>query len=92
MMKHLFLNVAQLGKGNWWVEIITNQPFCIYYFGPFVSFQEADVLRPTYVEDLLQEGVGTLQVLVKRCQPTQLTVFDDSEAELPELEALAGGI
>lgn len=90
MMKRLFLNVAQLGKGDWWVEIITNQPFCIYYFGPFVSFQEADAMRPSYVEDLLQEGVGTLQVLVKRCQPSQLTVFDDGEAELTELAPVEG--
>lgn len=88
MIKQLFLNLAQLGKGHWWVEISTHQPTCIYYFGPFISFQEADLMRPAYIDDLLQEGSRINQVLVKQCHPTQLTIFD--EAEMPTLEALAG--
>jgi hypothetical protein len=26
---------------DWWVEIITIKPCCIYYFGPFKNAQEA---------------------------------------------------
>jgi hypothetical protein len=79
MMKQLFLNLAQLGKGNWWVEIITNTPHCLYYFGPFSSSQEAEAMRPGYVNDLLEEGVYTIQVIVKQCHPTRLTIFEEAE-------------
>lgn len=94
MMKQLFLNLTQLGKGDWWVEIITHQPTCIYYFGPFIQFQEADAMQPAYIEDLLQEGSDIIQVLVKRCQPTQLTVFNEAnelcnKADMPERMPLA---
>jgi hypothetical protein len=81
MVKQLFINFTQFGKGDWWIEIITSKPQCIYYFGPFASFHEAEAMRPSYVDDLLEEGVYTLQVLVKQCHPTQLTVFDETEAD-----------
>lgn len=95
MMKQLFLNLAQLGKGQWWVEIITHQPTCTYYFGPFTHFQEADAMRPAYIEDLLQEESSIIQVLVKRCQPTHLTVLHEADpllnaADQPELLPLGG--
>lgn len=79
MIKQLFLNLPQLGKGDWWVEIITNKPQCIYYFGPFATFQEAELMQPGYVEDLIQEGVYTIQSMVKQCYPTQLTIFEEAE-------------
>ena len=36
----------------WWVEINTNIPRCIYYFGPFNSEKEAQLYKSGYVEDL----------------------------------------
>lgn len=83
MIKHLFLNLPQLGKSNWWVEITTAKPICIYYFGPFSSFQEADAMRPGYIEDLVQEGSSIIQALAKQCQPTQLTIFDEADELVP---------
>lgn len=80
MIKQIFLNISQLGRGNWWVEIITKRPFCIYYFGPFANVDEAEKMRPGYVDDLIQEGVDTMRVLVRHCQPTQLTIFEDNAA------------
>lgn len=79
MTKQLFLNLDQLGKGNWWIEMITSYPQCVYYFGPFVTYQEAETMRPGYVSDLLEEGVSTIQVIVNQCQPTQLTIFEEAE-------------
>nr|WP_275333517.1 DUF1816 domain-containing protein [Nodosilinea sp. TSF1-S3]MDF0367098.1 DUF1816 domain-containing protein [Nodosilinea sp. TSF1-S3] len=79
MIKQLFLNLAQLGKGDWWIEIITSKPQCIYYFGPFATLQEAEAMEPGFVEDLLEEGVYTLQAIVKQCHPTQLTIFEAAE-------------
>jgi len=82
MMKKLLLNIPQLGKGTWWIEVMTTHPFCIYYFGPFSSAQEAAALQPGYIEDLTQEGVNSIQAVVKQCQPTQLTIFDDEDRSL----------
>ena len=79
MMKKLLLNLSQLGKGEWWIEVMTTQPFCIYYFGPFSSAQEAAAHQPGYIEDLSQEGVKSIQAVVKQCQPAQLTIFDNQD-------------
>jgi hypothetical protein len=40
----------------WWVEIVTEQPKCIYYFGPFASrrkYSEADTSRKVGIEMLV---------------------------------------
>lgn len=68
---------------NWWVEIITAQPRCIYYFGPFASFQEAQLSQSGYLEDLKGEGAQGINTQLKRCQPQTLTDFED------ELDSLA---
>ena len=36
----------------WWLEIITKEPYCIYYFGPFDSLKEAQLEQGGYIEDL----------------------------------------
>ena len=59
----------------WWVEIITNNPVCIYYFGPFVNLQEAQHFLPGYVEDLEQEKARDIRSQIKLCQPKELTVL-----------------
>lgn len=81
MIKRLILNLAQLGSGEWWVEIITIAPACTYYFGPFSTPEAAESLRPGYIEDLAAEGAEGIQAIVKRCQPAQLTIFDDTDIE-----------
>lgn len=66
---------------NWWVEIITNEPYCIYYFGPFQNSIEAESAYLGYVEDLESEAAQGIKVNIKHCKPNVLTVFDE-EAEL----------
>jgi Domain of unknown function (DUF1816) len=61
----------------WWVEVTTQAPRCIYYFGPFNSAKEAEIELPGFLEDLEQESAQGIQAVVKRCQPSELTVFDD---------------
>lgn len=78
-MKNFFLNLPQLGKGNWWVEVITTQPYCIYYFGPFANAREAKRQQPGYIQDLAEEGIGDIQTVVKQCHPTQLTIFEPDD-------------
>ncbi|MGL5033496.1 MAG: DUF1816 domain-containing protein [Microcystaceae cyanobacterium] len=57
----------------WWVEIYTDYPRCLYYFGPFDSQKEAEADQGGFIEDLYQEGAEGLAVQTKQCQPQVLT-------------------
>ncbi|EAW44944.1 DUF1816 domain-containing protein [Nodularia spumigena CS-584] len=61
----------------WWVEIVTQNPRCTYYFGPFLSSADAKVALKGYVEDLEVEGAQGILVNVKRCKPGTLTIAED---------------
>lgn len=61
----------------WWVEIVTQNPRCTYYFGPFLSSTDAKVAIKGYVEDLEMEGAQGIAVNVKRCKPNSLTISED---------------
>lgn len=71
-----FLDVLGLA---YWVEIVTDNPKCTYYFGPFISKEEAETSYGGYVEDLYGEEAKDIKVAVKRCKPNNLTVFDEVE-------------
>ena len=79
MMKNLILNVADALGLAVWVEIITTNPKCTYFFGPFTGTQEAEIAKAGYVEDLLGEGARIISIEVKRCKPKELTIVDDRE-------------
>ncbi len=55
----------------------TSAPRCIYYFGPFLTAQEAEAAKAGYVEDIENEGAEGLRVSILRCKPLTLTVADD---------------
>ena len=61
----------------WWVEIITEQPKCTYYFGPFACTEEAELAQPGYIEDLKQESAQGIAVAIKQCWPKELTIVED---------------
>ncbi|MFB2923346.1 MULTISPECIES: DUF1816 domain-containing protein [Aerosakkonema] len=61
----------------WWLEIITKDPYCIYYFGPFDSLKEAQEEQSGYIEDLKQEGVGEIYAQIKLSDPVELTICQD---------------
>ncbi len=63
----------------WWIEVTTQSPKCVYYFGPFASSEEAKEELPGYLEDLNHESAEGIQAVVKRCQPAELTIFDEPE-------------
>ena len=64
----------------WWVEILTTQPQCTYYFGPFASSNEAIIAIPGYVEDLESELAQDIQTHIKRCKPSILTIVHGVES------------
>lgn len=57
----------------WWVEIFTEFPRCLYYFGPFDNENEAYEYQSGYQEDLEQEGAKGIVVTIKQCSPQILT-------------------
>ncbi len=69
-----FLN--QIGHA-YWVEITTQTPACIYYFGPFLTVQEAEAEQDGYREDLVEEGAEGIRITIKRCRPQTLTIAED---------------
>lgn len=81
-MKEVLTNSLQFLGLAFWVEIITDDPKCTYYFGPFSSKQEAELAQGGYIEDLENEGAQGISVNVMRCKPTNLTIFDEESEEL----------
>ena len=62
---------------SWWAEIITASPRCVYYFGPFQTYNEATDAYPGYIDDLDSEGAQGIVVIIKRCKPDVLTICDE---------------
>lgn len=62
---------------DWWVEITTLSPRCIYYFGPFTTNDEAKAAYSGYVQDLNSEGARGIIIVIQRCQPQELTICED---------------
>ncbi len=76
-LKETLISFFQRLGWAWWIEIATQNPRCTYYFGPFLSIKDANAAKAGYIEDLEQEGAQGLVVSVKRCKPSNLTIFDD---------------
>lgn len=78
-MEEFILSILDfLGKA-WWVEIKTESPKCTYYFGPFVRKRAAEAAKSGYIEDLQGEGADIVSLEIKRCQPTILTDYQETE-------------
>ncbi|KAM3115501.1 DUF1816 domain-containing protein [Phormidesmis sp. 146-33] len=76
-MNELLTNLLDSLGLAWWVEITTDSPRCVYYFGPFPNSKIAKESQAGYVEDLDQEGAQNIIVKVKRCKPKNLTIYDE---------------
>ena len=70
----IWTNTLNLIGQAWWIEILTAEPRCTYYFGPFAYAGEAEVAITGYVEDLQNELAQGIQTHVKRCKPDRLTI------------------
>ena len=55
-MKELLLKLLDFLGLAYWAEIKTENPKCTYYFGPFLTWKEADSYQDGYLEDLKGEG------------------------------------
>ena len=63
-------------KLDWWIEIYTGNPNCIYYFGGYESYLAAAKERYGFVRDLKTEGARVISIKIKQCQPQQLTICE----------------
>ena len=77
-MKEILTKLLNLVGWAYWVKITTASPNCTYFFGPFLSLQEAKSNQPGFIEDLKGENAKDIRVEIKRCQPQELTIFDES--------------
>jgi hypothetical protein len=80
-MNDIRLSILEALGMAWWIEVKTENPSCIYYFGPFLSETEAIAQQKGYLEDLEQEGATNISLVVKRCKPNELTIVEASEKE-----------
>lgn len=71
-LTRLFKNIVQ----KYWIEVTTAQPICTYYFGPFFTRQGAHLAQSGFIEDLETENAEIIKIEIKRCQPQELTIFD----------------
>ncbi|MEH2192847.1 MAG: DUF1816 domain-containing protein [Nostoc sp.] len=76
-LKEVLINTFNSIGFAWWVEIVTQNPRCTYYFGPFLSSSDAKLSSIGYIEDLEVEGATGIAVSVKRCKPNTLTIGED---------------
>lgn len=84
-MKEFLTNLLNYLGVAWWIEIVTANPSCTYYFGPFLSAKEAEAQKDGYMEDLEEECAQGIKFEILRCKPGQLTVEDEDLGKKSEL-------
>jgi Domain of unknown function (DUF1816) len=72
--KEIWIDILQLFRKAWWIEISTDFPNITYYFGPFITSAAAESSAPGYIQDLQDEAAQGIRVQLKRCRPTKLTI------------------
>jgi len=76
-MKEILINILNFFGLAWWVEVVTQNPHCTYYFGPFITPLDAEAQKSGYLEDLEIEGAQVAAVFIKRCKPVKLTIDEE---------------
>lgn len=81
-IKEIYITALErLGKA-WWVKVETEQPSCVYYFGPFSNHTEAVEAKPDYLQDLEAEQAQGIQWSIKQYNPKELTLFGNNYPDL----------
>jgi Domain of unknown function (DUF1816) len=76
---NLWTDALNACRQAWWIEILTAQPKCTYYFGPFAGAWEAKVASKGFIEDLEGEFAKGITIKIDRhSQPDLLTIEHDS--------------
>ncbi|WP_310488741.1 DUF1816 domain-containing protein [Chamaesiphon sp. VAR_69_metabat_338] len=67
-------SILDFGGQAWWIEVLTDRPKCMYYFGPFADLASAKLAVAGYVADLEGESAQGIETQIKRCKPDRLTI------------------
>ena len=81
MLEEPVVSVLEQLRLALWVEIVTEQPQCTYYFGPFACAKSAQKAVLGYIEDLKQESAQVIAVTFKRVHPKEVTIEEDELRE-----------
>ena len=57
---------------RWWIEVLTNNPNYLYYFGPFNSYLDAEWYKYDYIQDLEEEKAIIIDTEITQYQPKRL--------------------
>lgn len=68
--------VVRATKIPYWIEVKTENPSCIYYFGHFDSPFAAKLMIKGYIKDLIDEDAKVISVILKQSEPEQLTIVE----------------
>jgi Domain of unknown function (DUF1816) len=74
LVKAIWNEVLNLLGRAWWIEISTTLPNVTYYFGPFITSQEAELSIERYMASLQDKSSQSIRSTVKRCKPGELVV------------------
>jgi len=81
-MKEQLITILDFFGFACWLEITTENPECIYYFGPFLNRKQANSIIQGYIEDLKEENATNINIQFRRCKPMNLTIFRE---DIPHL-------
>jgi hypothetical protein len=81
MLSFLEKNRFSDDNAPWWVKITSIYPHCLYYFGPFASFNEAQQHQTGYLQDIESEGAQGISMAIERSNPHYLTIFDEENQD-----------
>ena len=82
MLSDLLTNVlVGLGLAHW-VVIQTQDPECVYYFGPYLREADAEAEKAGYVADLEAEGASGISCEIKQCRAPESLTSTPTEVKL----------
>lgn len=64
----------QTKEFSWWIEILTDNPMYLYYFGEFNDYWEAESSKNGYIQDLKEEKAEIVDVKIGIYEPKETTI------------------
>ena len=59
----------------WWAKVETDQPSCVYWFGPFITKRSLKENMPSFINDLSEEGYKNIKHSLVRCKKEEPLTF-----------------
>ena len=78
----------RIKESGWWIEILVDSPACIYYFGAFSNYREAERSKNGYIHDLQEEGAELVDTRIGQYNPEKLTIHLKNIFPNPKLTKL----